>query len=103
MSDREPRADGMRRTRWLIRAEFAVAIGALVVIGLALGLSTIIAPKCLCPMFAEPPEPTLLRQLFPWVGPVGIVVGFAAMFRLSRIDPESGDRTWRYRESSRRP
>jgi hypothetical protein len=33
-----------------------------------------------------------------WAAYVGVIVGLVATVRLSRIDPEAGERTWRYRD-----
>ncbi len=43
-------------------------------------------------------EPWLLEQLFPWAGVGGMILGLLLMVRLSRANPEAGDRTWRYRD-----
>jgi type IV secretory pathway TrbD component len=42
-------------------------------------------------------EPPLIETLVPWFGVGMFVVGFVWMVRLSRPDPEAGERTWRYR------
>ena len=42
-------------------------------------------------------ETPLTETLIPWFGAGMFVVGFAWMVRLSRPDPEAGERTWRYR------
>jgi hypothetical protein len=80
----------MQRTRFWIRAEFAIAIA-----GVIAAAFLFVAAPCLCGgMFA----PSIAERLLPWVGFGGLIVGFAAMIRLSRIDPESGERTWRYHD-----
>ncbi len=91
MTDFERRAQRMRRIRFWIRAEFAVAIAAVLIVALAV----IAAPGTMGPGMYETPPP--VGPLMPWVAVAGIIVGLVAMIRLSRIDPESGERTWRYR------
>jgi hypothetical protein len=89
----EQRAARLARARFWIRAEFGIAIGAV----LATAFLWLAQPdSCLCPMFYEPP-PRLQGFLVMAVAIAGIVIGFAAMWRLSRLDPERGERTWRYR------
>jgi hypothetical protein len=91
MTDLERRVQRMQRTRFWIRAEFAIAIAAVIITAFLL----VAAPGCLCGgMFA----PSIAERLLPWVGIGGLVVGFVAMIRLSRVHPESGERTWRYRD-----
>jgi hypothetical protein len=88
--DQQRRARRMDRTRFWIRTEFGLAIMAVIVAAYL----TVAIPGCGCPMFAQP---SLVERLLPWAGVAGVVVGLAAMIRLSRIDPEAGDRSWRYR------
>jgi hypothetical protein len=45
-------------------------------------------------IYATPPS----VQLTPWIGVVGTVVGLVWLVRLSRPDPEPGERDWRYRD-----
>jgi len=91
VDDFERRARRMDRTRFLIRAELAIAFAAPVIAGFLF----IAAPGCFCPMFPDPPW---YGRLLPWAGALGVIVGLVAMARLSRINPEPGDRTWRYRD-----
>jgi hypothetical protein len=90
MDDLERRALRMEWVRFWIRAELMIAFAAPVIAGFLF----IASPGCLCGMF----EPSLVERLFPWVGGAGLIVGLVAMVRLSRIDPEAGERSWRYRD-----
>jgi hypothetical protein len=47
------------------------------------------------PMFNEP---SLFETLLPWAAIAGVVIGIVWMLRLSRPDPEAGERSWRYRD-----
>jgi hypothetical protein len=91
MTDLERRQQRLDRVRFWIRTEFGLAIMAVIVAAYL----TLAIPGCGCPMFAQP---SLVEQLLPWLGVGGVVVGFAAMIRLSQVDPEPGERSWRYRE-----
>jgi hypothetical protein len=53
------------------------------------------APGRFEPMFAEP---TLMESLIPWVGAATYVFGLAWMVRISRADPEAGERSWCYHD-----
>jgi len=82
----------VRRTFMLIRLELAIAFG----IALLTAFLWIASPGygCMC-MYNEPP---LLERLIPWVVVIGLIVGLAGVVRYSRIDPEAGERSWRYRD-----
>lgn len=82
----------VRRTFMLIRLELAIAFG----IALLTVFLWIAGPGygCMC-MFYEPP---LIERLMPWVVVIGLVVGLVGVVRFSRIDPEAGERSWRYRD-----
>jgi hypothetical protein len=41
---------------------------------------------------------SLIETLLPWAGGIGVVVGIVWIIRLSRPDPEAGERSWRYRD-----
>ncbi len=41
---------------------------------------------------------SLIEMLIPSVGGIGVIVGIVWMLRLSRPDPEPGERSWRYRD-----
>ncbi len=88
MDDLEHRLRRMEGSRFLVRAEIAIAIAA----PLLVGFLYIAMPGGSSPMF-----PSLVDQLLPWVGVGGVILGFVWMVRLSRPDPEPGERTWRYR------
>ena len=91
MDDLELRRWRLQGARFLIRAELAVAIIALLIAA----FWYVAAPGASMPMFWKPP---LLVALAPWAGGIGLVVGIAWMVRLSRPDPEPGERSWRYRD-----
>ena len=87
MDDLERRRRRLRRARVLIRVELVMAFA----VPLLAGFLWIEAPGFMGgPMFYEPP---LIERLLPWAAVVGVVW----MVRLSRPDPEAGERTWRYR------
>jgi hypothetical protein len=98
----EQRAVRLARARFWIRAEFTIAIAAV----LSVGFLWVAQPaSCMCPMFATYPPSLVQRlaELLPWVGIAGLAIGFAAMWRLARLDPERGERTWRYSRVARLP
>ena len=92
MNDLERRQRRLDRAHFLIRAELVIAFAAPVLTGF---------------LFVAQPgtmgggwfyKPWLIEILFPWVAVAGVVVGIVWMLRLSRQDPEAGERTWRYRD-----
>lgn len=89
MSDLERRRRRLRRAHILIRAELAIAVAAPLVAGFL---------YLAAPGFMGWREPWLIEQLLPWAGVAGVIVGLVLMIRLSRPDPEGGERTWRYRD-----
>jgi membrane associated rhomboid family serine protease len=91
VNDLESRQRRLDRAHFLIRAELVIAFAAPVVVG----LMWMAAPGTIGPMFDEPPPFT---SLVPWAAVVGVIVGILWMLRLSRPDPEAGERTWRYRD-----
>ena len=93
MNDLERRQRRLDRARTLIHAELVVAVA----VPLLVAFLYLAAPGDIGPMFSEPPWFT---RLLPWAGIAGVIVGLVWMVRLSRADPEAGDRTWRYRDSS---
>ena len=91
MDELERRQRRLRRAHMLIRAELAIAIAvplfaAFLYVAMSRGWS---------PMFAG--EPPLIETLMPWAGAGLFVIGLVWMIRLSRPDPEAGERSWRYR------
>ena len=92
MDDLERRGRRLRRAHHLIRAELALAVAVPVVAGFLF----IAAPAGPSPMFSG--EPPLIETLVPWAGMGLFILGFAWMIRLSRPDPEAGERSWRYRD-----
>jgi hypothetical protein len=87
------------RQRRLDRARFAIQaellIGLMVVI--LTGFSTIdISPWGSDPMLFVPP----LIQLLLLAAPVVSLLAWVWMLRLSRPQPEAGERSWRYRDGA---
>lgn len=91
MNDLDLRQARLRQAHFLIRAELVVAFVAPVVTA----IYWISAPGMIGPMFYELPP---FGWLLPLVAIAGVVVGIVWMLRLSRPDPEAGERTWRYRD-----
>jgi hypothetical protein len=89
MSDLERRRRRLGRAHSRIRAELTIAIAA----PLVAGFLYVAAPG-----FMGWREPWLLEQLLPWAGGSGMILGLIWMIRLSRANPEAGERTWRYRD-----
>ena len=90
MSDLELRRRRLGRAHTLIRAELAIGVAAPLVVGF---------------MYVAAPgfsggwrEPWLLEQLRPWAGVGGVILGLVWMIRISKPEPEGGERTWRYRD-----
>lgn len=90
MSDLERRRRRLGGAQFLIRAELAIAVGAPLVVAFLY----VAAPG----FTGDSREPWLLEQLLPWAGVAGVILGLVWMIRLSRPEPEGGDRTWRYRD-----
>ena len=90
MSDLEHRRRRMARAHTLIRMELIIAIAA----PLVAGFLYVAGPGS----FGGWREPWLLEQLLPWAGVGGMILGLIWMVRLSRANPEAGERTWRYRD-----
>jgi hypothetical protein len=84
----------MRQTRFLIRLELALAFAAALVVGLCF----VAFPVPLMPDPVFYGQPNVLGSLLTWTAYVGVIVGLVATVRLSRIDPEAGERSWRYRD-----
>jgi hypothetical protein len=80
------------RQRRLDRARFAIQ--AELLIGLIVVILTALAAPGQFPMFYVPP----LIQLLVLAAPVVSLLAWVWMLRLSRPDPEAGERSWRYRE-----
>lgn len=91
MSDLERRRRRLGGARFLIRAELAIAVAAPLVIALLY----VAAPGSIGGGMREP---SLIERLLPWAGIAGWILGFVWMIRLSRPEPEGGERTWRYRD-----
>lgn len=81
----------MRRAWVLVRLELAIAFVAPLVVG----LGYLAAPGNMGDgLGREPP----LMEFVPWAGVVGLIIGLVWIVRLSRSDPEAGEREWRYRD-----
>jgi hypothetical protein len=91
MDELERRQRRLRRAHNLIRAELAIAV-AVPVVTAFLYLAAPGFPGG--PMFEAP----LIETLVPWAGVGLFIVGLVWMIRLSRPDPEPGERTWRYHD-----
>ena len=92
MDDLERRRRRLRRARHLIRTELAFAV----VVPIVAGFLFIAAPGGPTPMFSG--RPPLIETLVPWAGVAVYIFGLTWMIRLSRPDPEAGERSWRYRD-----
>jgi hypothetical protein len=91
MDERERRTRRLQRARNLIRAELAIALAVPVVTAFLY----VAAPSFPGGGMFEPP---LIETLVPWAGVGLFIVGLVWMIRLSRPDPEPGERSWRYRD-----
>lgn len=91
MDDVERRQRRLRRARDLIRAELAIAC----VVPFFAGFLYVAAPAFSGGMFQKP---LLIETLVPWFGVGLFIFGLLWMIRLSRPDPEAGERSWRYRD-----
>jgi hypothetical protein len=91
MDDLARRSRRLQRARSLIQAELTIALAAPFIAAFLY----VAAPGGSRPMFAEP---SLLESALPWAAAAGVIVGIAWMVRLSRPDPEPGERSWRYRD-----
>jgi peptidoglycan/LPS O-acetylase OafA/YrhL len=87
--DDERRQRRMDRVGQAIRIELAVGFLSPVV----LAFIFLAAPGFTGGGMFEPGYVTLL----PWIGGAGVIFGLVWLVRLSRIDPEAGERSWRYR------
>ena len=84
----------MRRVRFLIRAELLIAVVAALLVGVwFFAFPVSLMPE---PLFWGPPR--WPANVLTWAAYVGVIVGLVATVRLSRTDPEAGERTWRYRD-----
>jgi hypothetical protein len=85
----EQRPRRLDRVRFAIHAELLVGLA----VSLLTGFLLIASPRGFRPMFYEPP---LIERLLP-AAPVVSLLAWFWMLRLSRRDPEAGERSWRYR------
>jgi hypothetical protein len=92
MDERERRRRRLRRAHDLIRAELAIAYA----VPLFAAFLYVAMPAGHRPMFAG--EPLLIESLVTGTGAGLFLIGLMWMIRLSRPDPEAGERSWRYRD-----
>jgi O-antigen/teichoic acid export membrane protein len=86
----EERQRRLDRVRFAIHAELLIGL----VVTLLTGFLFIAAPGYMRPMFDEP---SLVERLNA-VAPVVSLLAWVWMLRLSRPQPEAGERRWRYRD-----
>jgi O-antigen/teichoic acid export membrane protein len=86
----EERQRRLDRAHVAIRAELAIGLGVTLLTGFLL----IAAPGFSRPMFHEPRLIERLQAAAPLVS----LLAWVWMIRLSRPDPEAGERSWRYRD-----
>jgi hypothetical protein len=91
MRDLERRRRRLEGARFLIRAELVIAVAAPLVVALLFVAAPGFTGRGMW-------EPSLLERLLPWAGVAGWILGLVWMIRLSRPEPEGGERTWRYRD-----
>jgi hypothetical protein len=91
MDDLQTRQRRLDRARALRQVELFIGFA----VPLVAGFLYVASPGYSSGLNAEPP---LIASLVPWAGVVGVLVGVVWMVRLSRPDPEAGERTWRYRD-----
>jgi hypothetical protein len=91
MDELERRRHRLERARNLIHLELAIAVA----LPFVAAFLYVAAPGFTGGMFTEP---SLLELALPWAAGAGVIVGIAWMVRLSRPDPEPGERSWRYRD-----
>ena len=91
MDDLEQRQRRLDRARFLIHAELAIAFA----VPLIAAFLVIAAPGYMGHgMFPVP----WYYDALPWAAAAGVPFGIVWMIRLSRPDPEPGERSWRYRD-----
>lgn len=91
MDDLAHRRRRLRRARDLIRAELAIALA----VPVFAAFLYVAMPNFPGGGMHEPP---MIETLIPWLGVVLFITGLVWMIRLSRPDPEAGERSWRYRD-----
>ncbi|HUP55312.1 MAG TPA: hypothetical protein VM408_07380 [Methylomirabilota bacterium] len=91
MDDVQRRQQRLDRARVLVHTELALAFA----VPLIAAFLFVAAPGTMCCMYLEPP---LVEVALPWAAAAGVPVGILWMIRLSRPDPEPGERSWRYRD-----
>lgn len=91
MRDLERRRRRLDGARFLIRAELVIAVAAPLVVALLFVLAPGLTGRGMS-------EPSLVERLLPWAGVAGWILGLVWIIRLSRPEPEGGERTWRYRD-----
>ena len=92
MDDLERRRRRLRRAHRLIRAELALAVAVPFLAGFLFVAAPAFSGGTSTGMYA------FVDTLLSIAAVVGVLVGFVWMIRLSRPDPEAGERTWRFRD-----
>jgi hypothetical protein len=87
----EERQRRLDRARLAIQAERLIGLMVVILTGY---FSVMASPWGSDPMFHAPP----LIQLLVLAGPVVSLLAWVWMLRLSRPQPEAGERSWRYRD-----
>lgn len=87
----EERQRRLDRARFAIQAELLIGLMVVILTGF---FSIMASPWGSDPMFFVPP----LFQLLVLAAPVVSLLAWVWMLRLSRPQPEAGERRWRYRD-----
>ena len=87
----EERQRRLDRARFAIQAELLIGLMVVILTGF---FSIMASPWGSGPMFHVPP----LIQLLVLAAPVVSLLAWVWMLRLSRPQPEAGERRWRYRD-----
>ncbi len=89
----EERQRRLDRARFATQTEILVGLMAVILTGY---FSLMASPWGSDPMFSVPP----MFQLLLLAVPVVSLLGWVWMLRLSRPQPEAGERSWRYRDGT---
>ena len=92
MDDLAHRRRRLRRAHHLVRSELAIAVA----VSSFAAFLLVAMPTASGPMRSG--ESPFIESLVPWVGFGLFIVGLVWMIRLSRPDPDPGERSWRYRD-----
>ena len=92
--DYEARQRRLDRARFAIQVELLIGLVAVILTGY---LAIMVSPWGPDPMFRVP----ALIQVLVMAAPVVSLMAWLRMLRLSRAQPEAGERRWRYRDQGR--